>query len=119
VLLLADQTHPLGRYTDQQIAQTLSVNVKTVSRIRQSFVKGGIPLALERQHRATPPIEPKLDGRGEATLVAICCSEPPSGHARWSLQLMVDELVKRKIVSSICRETVRKTLKKTNCGLGV
>jgi hypothetical protein len=119
VLLMADEAHPSGCRTDQWISQALGLHVKSVSRIRRSFVTGGISLAVERKQRPDPPVEPKLDGAGEATLVAVCCSDPPQGHARWTLQLLCDELVNRRIVASICLETVRKTLKKTNCSLGV
>lgn len=119
VLLMADQDHPQGRYKDEQISRALGVHVKTVSRIRKAFVAGGIAQATDRRKRLTPPVEPKLDGKAEAMLVAICCSETPTGHARWTLSLLVEELVKRRVVSSICRETVRKQLKKTNCSLGV
>lgn len=118
VLLMADEQHPLGRYTDQQIGDALGIHVKTVGRIRQAFLRGGLTLAVERKKRLTPPTPPKLDGKAEATLVATCCSPPPAGRCRWTLQLLVDELVNRKLVTSVCRETVRTTLKKTNCSLG-
>lgn len=119
VLLMADEGHPLGRYTDEQISRALGVHVKTVSRIRAAFVRGGPTLAVERRKRLTPPVQPKLDGKAEATLAAICCSEAPAGRARWTLTLLVSELTRRQVVVSISRETVRKTLKKTNFSLGV
>lgn len=119
ILLMSDADHPLGRYTDEQIARQLGVHEKTVARTRKQFVQGGTPLALERKRRLTPPTPPVLDGHGEAALVAICCSPVPAGRTHWTLQLLADELVKRKIVVTISRETVRTTLKKTNCGPGV
>jgi transposase len=119
VLLMADEEHPLGRYTDEHISKALSIHVKTVSRIRKAFVGQGLAPAIERRRRLTPPVEPKLDGKAEARLVAICCSPAPAGRARWTLSLLAEELVKRQLVVSICAETVRKTLKKTNCSLGV
>jgi hypothetical protein len=118
VLLMADQEHPLGRYTDEQISRALSVHVKTVSRIRKAFVGSGLAPAIERRQRTTPPVPPKLDGKAEARLVAICCSAAPGGRVRWTLSLLAQELVRRQVVVSICPETVRKTLKKTNCSLG-
>lgn len=54
----------------------------------------------------------KIDGQVEARLVTLCCSTPPEGHQQWTLQLLVDELGRLKVVASVCRETVRKTLKK-------
>jgi transposase len=119
ILLMADEDHPLGRYTDAQIGRELGIVTKTVARVRQRFVRGGnLQQALERKHRASPPVAPKLDGKAEATLVALCCSGPPAGRARWTLSLLAEELVERQVVVSICKETVRKTLKKTNCSLG-
>jgi len=119
VLLLSDSNHPAGRYHDDQIAAILGLHVNTVARIRTRFVLQGEGPALDRQGRATPPIPPKLDGRAEALLVAICCSPAPEGQCRWTLSLLQKEMVGRRIVTRICRETIRKTLKKTCCSLGV
>lgn len=94
------------------------MHVNTVDRIRRRFVQEGEAPAVNRKVRATPPTPPKLDGRGEAHLVAICCGKAPEGRARWTLKLLVDELKKRQLVTSISVETVRKTLKKTNFNLG-
>lgn len=95
------------------------MHVNTVDRIRRRFAQEGEAPALNRKVRLTPPIPPKLDGRREARLIAICCSEAPKGRTRWTLRLLADELVKRRIVTHIAMETIRKTLKKTNCSLGV
>jgi hypothetical protein len=118
ILLMSDAHHPEGRYTDEQIARALSINVNTVRRIRKAFVVRGWGPALERKQRLTGPTPPKLDGHGEATLVAICCSSPPSGRVCWTLSLLRQELVNRHIVTAISRETVRTTLKKTDCNRG-
>jgi len=117
-LLMADQEHPQGRYTDRQIGDALGVAAKTVARCRAAFLRGGITVAVERKPRATPPVAPVIDGKVEATLVAICCSPAPAGRARWTMQLLADELVGRKVVTHVCKETVRKALKKTSCGPG-
>lgn len=119
VLLMADAHHPAGRYHDRQIAGMLGLHINTVARIRKAFVLQGEQPALARKQRETGPIAPKLDGHGEAQLVAICCSTPPAGRVRWTLNLLVEALVGRKIVTSVCCETVRKTLKKTRCSRGV
>jgi hypothetical protein len=118
VLLMGDADHPLGRYTDARIARHLAVSERTVGRVRTTFVRCGEAVALERKVRASPPVPPKLDGAAEASLVAICCSPPPAGRARWTMGLLADELVSRKVVVSICKETVRAALKKTSCGRG-
>jgi hypothetical protein len=119
VLLMSDEHHPSGRYHDDQIAKVLGLHINTVGRIRKCFVLQGEQPALDRKAPLTPPVTPKLDGHAEAALVAICCSPPPEGRARWTLSLLRQETVGRKIVTSICTETIRKTLKKTNCSRGV
>ena len=118
ILLMADADHPQGRYKDAQVAAALGVHVNTVARARRRLAREGERAAVERKPRATPPTPPKLDGRGEATLMAICCSPAPEGHARWTLSLLADALVARRVVTSIAKETVRATLKKTSCNRG-
>jgi transposase len=118
VLLLSDGERPGGRLTRDQIAEQLAMHVNTVDRIRKRFVTEGEAPALNRKPRVTPPNPPKIDGRVEAHLVAICCSKAPEGRTYWTLQMLVDKLKSRKLVTSVCVETVRKALKKTNCSLG-
>lgn len=118
ILLMADQEHPQGRWKDEQIARALGVHRNTISRVRRRFVEQGEEPALNRRVRAAPPTPPKLDGEKEAQLVAICCSPAPEGRCRWSLSLLVQELKNRQIVTSICRETVRRNLKKTHSNRG-
>ncbi len=118
VLLMSDQDHPAGRYHDQQIAAILGIHVNTVARVRTHFVLQGEGPALNRKVRASPPVPPKLDGRAEAVLVAICCSPPPQGRVRWTLALLQQEMVRRRIVTTIGCETIRKTLKKMSYSLG-
>lgn len=118
VLLLSDRNRPGGKLTRTQVSETLGMHVNTIDRIRRRFVQEGEAPAVNRKLRATPPTPPKLDGRGEAHLVAICCSTAPEGRTRWTLQLLANEMVKRRIVTSISTETVRKTLKKTSFNLG-
>lgn len=118
ILLLSDTHHPQGRYADEQIGRILSVNVNTVRRVRKAFVVRGWSVALERKKRLVGPTPPKLDGHDQALLVAICCSSPPAGRVRWTLSLLQRELVNQRIVTSISRETVRTTLKKTNYSPG-
>jgi transposase len=118
LLLMADQDHPLGRYKDAQIAKALGVHVNTVARTRRKFIRQGEKAAVERKVRPTPPVPAKIDGALEAQLVAICCTPAPQGRRCWTMSLLADELVKRKLVVSIGRETVRKALKKTSCNPG-
>jgi len=118
VLLLADETHPDGRRPDSYITEVLDVHRRTVVRIRQRFVQQGEQQALDRKPRQTPPTPLKLDSAAEAHLVALVCSEPPAGRARWSLALLAKELTRLEVVTSICPETVRRALKKTNSSPG-
>jgi hypothetical protein len=118
VLLLADKAHAEGRWGDLHIAAALDLHVNSVARIRKAFVLEGEQPALDRKPRATPPVAPTVDGRVEAQLVAICCSSPPAGRTRWTLSLLVEELTRGRFVTSICRETVRRALKKTSCNPG-
>jgi transposase len=118
VLLLSDANRPEGRLTRDQIAQLLRMHVNTVDRIRKRFATEGEAPALDRKPRLTPPTPPKIDGRVEAHLVAICCGKAPEGRTRWTLQLLADELKRRGLVTHVCAETVRQALKKTNCSPG-
>jgi hypothetical protein len=77
------------------------------------LVLEGFEAALQRKKRATSPTAPRLDGVGEAKLMAMRLGKPPAGYGRWSLRLLADQLVEREVVESISAETVRKTLKKT------
>lgn len=122
ILLLADANHPDGRRTDVNIAELVGLSLRQVVRIRQRFVRTresqSIGQACERKPRPPAPERRRLDGRGEAKLVSLACSEPPAGRDSWTLQLLCDELARLEVVESICPETVRKCLKKTNCDLG-
>ena len=117
VLLLADVGEAGPGWMDEPIGQACGVSTRTVERVRQRLVEQGFEAALNRApksaHRAR-----KLDGEGEAHLVALMCSDPPEGRNRWTLQLLADRLVELKQVESISHECVRQTLKKTNLNLG-
>jgi hypothetical protein len=111
ILLMADRAHPEGHWTDQQIAQALSLHPNTVARIRKLFVTGGEQAALHRKVRQEPPVQPKIAGRTAEKLLALYASPPPGDRRYWSLSLLVTELKNRGLVDHICRETVRKVLK--------
>lgn len=117
ILLKADASPGGPGWTDEQISDTIEVSVRSVVRVRQSFVQAGLDRALNRQ-RPSGPHPHKIDGRAEAQLVALVCSAPPLGRARWSLRLLSDRLVELTDLESISYETVRRTLKKTSLSLG-
>jgi transposase len=113
VLLKAD-TGPQGpAWTDQRIAEAFEVSLRTVEHVRQRFVEEGLESAVSRRKQRVPSRERKLDGRGEARLAALACSQPPEGRGSWTLRLLADRLVVLEVVDSISRETVRQVLKKT------
>jgi transposase len=102
--------------SDRQIAQMLDTSIATVQRARERFYEGGLEAALERS-KPDRVYKRSLEGRAEAHLIALACSEPPQGRNRWSLRLLADKAVELGFVESISHETVRKTLKKTNLSL--
>lgn len=105
ILLKADEG-----WTDEQIVVALNTSLSTVERTRKRFVEGGLPKALNDDPR--PGARRKLDGRGEAYLIALTCSEPPEDHDHWALRVLADRLVELQVVDSISHEAVRQTLKK-------
>lgn len=96
---------------DAAIATALHVNRTTVQRTRRRFSEAGVDAALYESPR--PGAEPKLDGKGEAFLVALACSEAPTGREHWSLQMLAERIVELGLVEAISDETVRRVLKKT------
>ena len=111
ILLKADADGPA--WTDARIAESFSVSINTVMGVRQRLVEQGLEAALTRKKQAHPSRQPRLDGEGEARLIALRCSAPPDGHARWTLRLLADQAMALEIVEAISHETVRQTLKKT------
>ena len=99
-----------------RIAEAVEVNRTTVEQVRQRFVEQGLEAALVRKKQDRPSRERKLDGAGEARLIALACSQPPRGRAAWTLRLLADRLVELQVVDTISTETVRQALKKTNSG---
>ena len=114
IFLKADQGPEGPAWMDQPICEAFDVGRVMVERTRKALVLEGLPAALQRKAREHPPVPRKLDGSGEAQLIALACSEPPEGQSRWTLQLYADELVALQVVDSLSRDTVRRTLKKTH-----
>ena len=118
ILLRADQDHPDGGDTDEQIADEVGISVRHLERIRKKFALGGFDAALARKPRSDAGIPKVFDGPTEAQLVVLACSEPPEGRATWTLQLLCTELARLKVVTRVCPETVRTCLKKTSSSPG-
>ncbi len=117
ILLLADSAGPEGGWSDSQIARAAHASIPTVERVRRVCVEHGLERALEPKDPERTYVR-KLDGKAEAQLIALCCGEAPAGQARWTLRLLAARLVELEIVESVCHETVRQTLKKTNSSRG-
>ena len=111
LLLLVDQGEHGPSYIDRAAAEQIGLSRQTVESVRQRCGLEGLDSALERRQRSRER-SVVLDGDAEAQLVAIACSEPPKGRARWTLHLLCDELKKRKVVVSVSHESVRQVLKK-------
>jgi DNA-binding transcriptional ArsR family regulator len=116
ILLKADQSPEGPAWVDEEVAEAVEVSQPTVSRVRKQFFEEGLEAALNRR----PPnreYHRKLDGKQEAHLIALACSEPPEGQARWSLRLLAERMVELEVVDDLSYQTVRRTLKKTNLSL--
>jgi transposase len=117
ILLKADAASGGPAWNDQSIAEALDIGRATVERVRKEFVEEGLDAALERRRPRRVYVR-KLDGDGEAHLVALACQKPPEGRSRWTLQLLADRMVQLEYVDEISYQTVRRTLKKTRSSLG-
>jgi putative transposase len=111
ILLLSDEGHD-----DEEIAGTLKVSKSTVIRIRTRYCEDGLDFALHEKTRSGAP--PKIDGRIEAQLSLLACSEPPDGRSKWTVRLLADRLVEMEIVESISHMSVQRLLKKMKLSLG-
>jgi len=111
-ILLKSDSGPQGpAWSDRQISDALDVSTRTIETVRREFVEEGFDVALERR-KPRRDYRRKLDGEGEAHLLALACSKAPKGHARWSLRLLADKLVVLEVVDGISHEAVRRVLKK-------
>ena len=117
ILLKADAAADGPGWTDETIAEALEIGRATVDRLRKAFVEEGLEAALERR-KPRREYRRRLDGDGEAHLVALACQAPPEGRSRWTLRLLADRMVQLEYIDQISYQTVRRTLKKTNSSLG-
>jgi transposase len=118
VLLNCDEgDYSLGKSTGEQISKVLKMGMRTIDRIKQRCIEGGLESALERAE-SSRVYEKKVDGDLEAKIVQLCCSEPPEGFARWTLRMLADKVVELGYVDSLSHVSVHNTLKKTNLSPG-
>jgi Homeodomain-like domain len=117
VLLSLDENRPGGRLADEAIRQQYQVGQRLLERLRQRFVLASFEVALHG-HQRTRFKEKSFDGRVEAHLIALRCSQAPDGYQKWSLRLLAETLAENGAVASISHESVRQMLKKTNSNRG-
>lgn len=112
ILLKADIHQEKGGWNDDKISQALDVSRSTIERVRQRFVEEGLEQALNPRPKNSSKLK-KIDGEAEAHLIALACSETPTGYNRWTLRLLAQQMVVLEYVESISHESVRQVLKKT------
>ena len=106
-----------NRSKNEEIARVLNISMRKIDRVKKRFVEDGFDAALDKK-KTERVYEKKADGEFEAHLIALSCSDPPEGFARWSLRLLADKMVELNYIDSISHEAVRRVLKKTNSNLG-
>jgi hypothetical protein len=112
MLLKADAGEAGEAWSDSQIAKALESSLATIARTRQQLVEEGFDAVLTRKHSPNSARTRIFDGAAEAKLIALACSEPPKGRARWTLSLLEDKVVELNIVAKASDNTVGRTLKK-------
>lgn len=117
ILLKSDSSPGGPNWNYQAICEAYEVSSLTVYNVRKKYTEGGLKRAILRK-KPERVYERRLDGEGEARLIALACSKPPDGYERWSLRLLQDRMIRLEIVENISHETIRQTLKKTSSSLG-
>jgi len=113
ILLKADVSRAGEGWSDSRIVRALETSPSMVYRVRKQLVEEGLEAALSRKPRATPAVPRIFDGEKEARLIALACSKPPKGRARWTLRLLENKVVELGIVERASVSTIGRTLKKT------
>ena len=113
ILLKANAAEGGPGWLDAEIVEALDTNLMMVMRVRETLVTDGLDAVLTRKKRETPPTPAIFDGEAQAKLAALACSSPPEGHARWTIRLLAEHVVERKIVPAAHYNTVGRALKKT------
>ena len=113
ILLKADVSDDGEGWSDSRIIKALETSPSMVYRVRKQLMEEGFEAVLSRKQRATPAIARIFDGEKEAKLIALACSKPPKGRARWTLRLLEDTVVELNIVDRASDSTIGRTLKKT------
>ena len=113
MLLKADVSEAGEGWSDSKIIAALDTSASMVYRVRKQLVEEGFAAVLSRKPRARPPVPAIFDGETEAKLIALACSKPPKGRARWTLRLLENKVAELGIVDRASDSTIGRTLKKT------
>ncbi len=113
ILLKADISEAGEGWSDSKIIAAFDTSVSMIYRVRKQLVEEGFAAVLSRKPRARPPVPAIFDGEKEAKLIALACSKPPKGRARWTLRLLENKVVEFGIVERASDSTIGRTLKKT------
>lgn len=114
ILLKADTAEDGEAWSDSRIAEALDTSLGTIARVRQQYVEEGVEGVLTPKRSPNSARKLIFDGAGEAKLIALACSAPPEGYARWTLRLLEDKVVALHIVEQVSDNTIGRTLKKTS-----
>jgi hypothetical protein len=113
ILLKADVSDAGPGWSDSRIMAALETTASMLYRVRKQLVEEGLEAVLSRKQRATPAVARIFDGEKEAKLIALACSKPPRGYARWTLRLLENQVVELGVVEQASDSTIGRTLKKT------
>ena len=118
-ILLKSDTGQWGpRWRDKQIQEVFGLGETVIKRVRKRYVDNGLEDALQRRKQPKRPEKQKIDGKQEAQVIAVLCTEQPEGKERWTLRALTDRIVELEIVEQISYETVRSVLKKISSSPG-
>ena len=112
ILLKADVSEAGDGWSDSRVIKALETSVSMVYRVRKQLVEEGFEAVLSRKQRTTPAVPRIFDGEKEARLIALACSKPPKGRARWTLRLLENKVVELNIVDRASDSTIGRVLKK-------
>ncbi len=116
-MLKADIGQENGGWNEHQISEALDISRRTIERVRQRFVEEGLEQAINPRPKNSSKLK-KIEVKAEADLIALACSEAPTGYNRWTLRALAEQMVVLEYVESISHESIRQVLKKTKSNLG-
>jgi hypothetical protein len=116
-LLLCDAGPDGPAWTSAKIVDALGITSRTMEHLKKRFVEEGLEVSIHRKAREKPPREVRLDGKFEARLIALACSEAPAGYSRWTVRLLSEKIVELQIAESVSHMSVHRILKKMNINL--